>query len=121
LLSLLIGLFVIPDKTAHSWAECIAKYNLMIAAVSKFDTRDTIQDWRTATREPISIGTTKAHLQVDVRTIGAIAVLKPEQIAELRDLIAEGNRLLALGDKQAAATIQQRIEELKAAWRKAEM
>lgn len=47
-------------------------------------------------------------------------MLKPEQIAELRDLIAEGNRLLELGDKQAAEAIQQRIEALKAAWRKIE-
>jgi len=48
-------------------------------------------------------------------------MLKPEQIAELRDLIAEGNRLLQLGDKQAAEAIQRRIEALKAEWRKADM
>lgn len=50
-----------------------------------------------------------------------IAVLKPEQIAELRDLIAEGNRMLELSDKQEAEMSQHRIKALKAEWRKAEM
>lgn len=44
-------------------------------------------------------------------------MLRPEQITVLRDLIKEGNRLLELGDKQAAETIQRRIEALKAEWR----
>ncbi|MDX2228448.1 MAG: hypothetical protein NW220_02335 [Leptolyngbyaceae cyanobacterium bins.349] len=47
-------------------------------------------------------------------------MLKPEQIAQLRDLVAESNRLLELGDKQGAEVIQQRIEALKAEWRKAD-
>ncbi|MGI0484167.1 hypothetical protein ACN4EK_01950 [Pantanalinema rosaneae CENA516] len=44
-------------------------------------------------------------------------MLTPQQIVELRDLIAESKRLLAQGDKQGAEVIQQRIEALKAAWR----
>ncbi|WP_432813704.1 hypothetical protein [Pantanalinema sp. GBBB05] len=44
-------------------------------------------------------------------------MLKPEQILELRDLVAESKRLLEQGDKQGAELIQKRIEALKAEWR----
>ncbi len=44
-------------------------------------------------------------------------MLKPEQVAELKNLVTEGKRLLEAGDTQAAAEIQQRIEALKAEWR----
>lgn len=46
-------------------------------------------------------------------------MLKPEQVVELRDLVAESKRLLAEGDKQGAELIQKRIEALKAEWRQA--
>lgn len=44
-------------------------------------------------------------------------MLKPEQIVELRDLVAESKRLLEQGDKAGAEQIQKQIETLKALWR----
>lgn len=44
-------------------------------------------------------------------------MLTVEQIAQLRDLLAEGKRLTESGDTQGSAAVQQQIEALKAQWR----
>ena len=44
-------------------------------------------------------------------------MLSPEQVKQLKELVAESKRLLESGDQQGAEAVQQQIEALKSEWR----
>ncbi len=47
-------------------------------------------------------------------------MLSLEQVRQLKNLVAEGKKLLESGDQQGAEEIQRQIEALKSEWRNQE-